>query len=139
MPQLETTVTKLQTALGFSPEQVAALPPPLLKIRELEQDNTRLQKENEELRRMLADTGSRASADILRRGSLGGFHDVRNCDRELKRRKMSGNVEEVYMVRTLFPRTFLWSMVSRKTDAIFFPFSRVLLTLPHTTPYAHHL
>ncbi|KAJ7056868.1 hypothetical protein C8F01DRAFT_1152512 [Mycena amicta] len=55
--QLEQTVTKLQTALGFSPEQVAALPPPLVKIRELEQENARLTKENDELHRALVDAG----------------------------------------------------------------------------------
>ncbi|KAJ7436200.1 hypothetical protein FB451DRAFT_1008937, partial [Mycena latifolia] len=50
--QLEQTVTKLQTALGFTPEQVEALPPPLAKIRELEQENDRLLKENDALHRM---------------------------------------------------------------------------------------
>ncbi|KAJ3800970.1 hypothetical protein GGU11DRAFT_662796, partial [Lentinula aff. detonsa] len=50
--QLEQTVTKLQTAMGVTPEQVAALPPPLAKIRELEQENARLAKENDELRRL---------------------------------------------------------------------------------------
>lgn len=57
--QLEQTVTKLQTALGFTPEQVAALPPPLAKIRELEQENARLLKENDELHRMLSESGAR--------------------------------------------------------------------------------
>ncbi|TFK68162.1 hypothetical protein BDN72DRAFT_871065 [Pluteus cervinus] len=99
--QLEQTVTKLQTALGFSPEQVAALPPPLVKIRELEQENLRLQKENEDLRRMLSDNGGRLSLDLSRRNSLASFHDSRNiCDRDYKRRKMSGNVDEVYMHTT---------------------------------------
>ncbi|KAJ3982952.1 hypothetical protein F5890DRAFT_280324 [Lentinula detonsa] len=55
--QLEQTVTKLQTAMGVTPEQVAALPPPLAKIRELEQENARLAKENDELRRLLTDSG----------------------------------------------------------------------------------
>lgn len=91
-------MTKLQTALGFSPEQVAALPPPLVKIRELEQDNARLQKENEDLRRMLSDTGARVSMDVTRRNSLASFNDTRICDRDYKRRKMSGGVDEVYMV-----------------------------------------
>ncbi|TFK32405.1 hypothetical protein BDQ12DRAFT_617124 [Crucibulum laeve] len=92
--QLETTVTKLQTALGFSPEQVAALPPPLIKIRELEQENTRLQKENEELRRMLNDSGTRnIPVDIARRNSFGYTDNIRPCDRDYKRRKMSGHVD----------------------------------------------
>ncbi|KAJ7052713.1 hypothetical protein C8F01DRAFT_1169609 [Mycena amicta] len=99
--QLEQTVTKLQTALGFSPEQVAALPPPLVKIRELEQENARLTKENDELHRALVDaginpvTGVRSlSIDSLgRRGSpLGGYSDPR--DREFKRRKMDGGMDD---------------------------------------------
>lgn len=88
--QLEQTVTKLQTALGYSPEQVAALPPPLVKIRELEQEITRLNRENEELRRMVQDSGR------SHRTSLPALHDPRVHDRDLKRRKMTGN-DEVYM------------------------------------------
>ena len=82
--QLETTVTKLQLAMGFSTEQVTVMPPPLLKIRELEQENARLQKENEELRRLLTDSSSR-SLDTRRAAS----YDLRGCDRDygLKRRK----------------------------------------------------
>lgn len=91
-------MTKLQTALGFSPEQVAALPPPLIKIRELEQDNARLHRENDEMRRMLADPGGRGHlpVELGRRNSLSTFHDVRACDRDIKRRKVNG--DEVYMV-----------------------------------------
>ncbi|EMD31675.1 hypothetical protein CERSUDRAFT_162728, partial [Gelatoporia subvermispora B] len=37
--QLEQTVAKLQIVLALSPDQVAALPPPLIRIRELEHDN----------------------------------------------------------------------------------------------------
>lgn len=89
--QLEQTVTKLQTAMGLTPEQVAALPPPLVKIRELEQENSRLQRENEELRRLLEDSDSRGH-----RNTLPNFHDPRGCDRDIKRRKVG---EDVYMVR----------------------------------------
>jgi hypothetical protein len=96
-------VTKLQTALGFTPEQVATLPPPLVKIRELELENGRLNKEIEELRRVLDPTGrGRNSMESNRRESLVSFHDSRLCDRDYKRRKMNGGVEEVYMVSTLF-------------------------------------
>ncbi|KAH9846072.1 hypothetical protein C2E23DRAFT_693061, partial [Lenzites betulinus] len=49
--QLEQTVTKLQSVLALSPDQVAAIPPPLVRIRELEQDNEMLQREVQELRR----------------------------------------------------------------------------------------
>ncbi|KAI9567648.1 hypothetical protein HD554DRAFT_2219387 [Boletus coccyginus] len=85
--QLEQTVTKLQTALGFTPDQVAALPPPLVKIRELEQENNRLQKENEEMRRLLGESDHRHLPDY-RRHSLHSFHDSRGCDRDFKKRKM---------------------------------------------------
>ena len=114
--QLESTVTKLQTALGenlkssqfmrsyssfrlltgYTPDQVAALPPPLVKIRELEQENARLHQENEDMRRMLADdpqNRSRLTADYGRRPA---FQDGRECgDRDYKKRKVD---EEMYMV-----------------------------------------
>lgn len=87
--QLEQTVTKLQTALGFTPDQVAALPPPLVKIRELEQENTRLQKENEEMRRLLGESDHRhLASDYRRHSSLNSFHESRACDRDFKKRKM---------------------------------------------------
>ncbi|KAF8064920.1 hypothetical protein FPV67DRAFT_1500702 [Lyophyllum atratum] len=98
--QLETTVTKLQTALGFTHEDVSALPPPLIRIRELEQENTRLEKENEDLRRMLTESGGRGlPMEIPRRDSVSTFQDVRLCDRdrEYKRKKVAGDVEGAYM------------------------------------------
>jgi regulator of replication initiation timing len=98
--QLEQTVTKLQTALGLSPEQVAALPPPLMKIRELEQENARLHRENEEMRRMLGETGGRSNptqVDMGRRNSFSSIQDGRHPDRDFKRRKMASNGDEMYM------------------------------------------
>ncbi|KAG6331439.1 hypothetical protein ID866_7652 [Astraeus odoratus] len=91
--QLEQTVTKLQTALGFTPDQVAALPPPLVKIRELEQENNRLLKENEEMRRLLSESDHRHHLPDYRRHSLTSFHDGRSCDRDFKKRKM----DDLYM------------------------------------------
>ncbi|KAF5373434.1 hypothetical protein D9615_009497 [Tricholomella constricta] len=93
--QLEQTVTKLQTALGFTPEEVAALPPPLARIRELEQENGRLEKDNDDLRRMLSECGARV--ELPRRNSVPAFQDVRVSDREYKRKKSSGDMEEAYM------------------------------------------
>lgn len=101
--KLEQTVTKLQTALGFTPDQVAALPPPLVKIRELEQENTRLQKENEEMRRLLeSDHRAGHLSSDYRRHSMSNFHDTRNCDRDFKKRKM----DDLYMVCS-FPSSTL--------------------------------
>ncbi|KAL0945920.1 hypothetical protein HGRIS_012202 [Hohenbuehelia grisea] len=96
--QLEQTVTKLLAASGFTSDQIAALPPPLLKIRELEQENARLQRENEEMRRLLSDPGARTMPlETVRRDST-AYTDTRAaCDRDyLKRRKM-GDIEDVYM------------------------------------------
>lgn len=112
--QLESTVTKLQTALGtispcrqrytlltrmpsgYSADQVAALPPPLLRIRELEQDNARLLAENEEMKRMVAEdpqTRARIPQDFGRRST---FQETRDCDeRDYKKRKIG---QGTYMV-----------------------------------------
>ncbi|KAJ7821410.1 hypothetical protein B0H13DRAFT_1488496, partial [Mycena leptocephala] len=50
--EADSDVTKLQTALGqFTFQQVAALPPPLAQIRELEAENARLMRENHDLHR----------------------------------------------------------------------------------------
>ena len=97
MPQLEQTVTKLQTALGVSPEQVAALPPPLVKIKELEHEIARLRKENEDLRRSLQESENRSH-----RNTLPTIQDPRSCDRDLKRRKISSSGDDIYMVSVDF-------------------------------------
>ncbi|KAF8624734.1 hypothetical protein AX17_007065 [Amanita inopinata Kibby_2008] len=123
--QLEQTVTKLQTALGLSPDQVAVLPSPLAKIRELEQENVRLQKENEELRRMLTETGGGRPLpmDMTRRNPLAPFQDARVCDRDYKRRKMSGPMDGVYLSPSDTP----------PHDARPPP-----LTIPQPVPHHHH-
>ncbi|KAH9046639.1 hypothetical protein EDB84DRAFT_644994 [Lactarius hengduanensis] len=101
--QLEQTVTKLQTALALSPEQVAALPPPTLRIRQLEQENSKLLRENDELRRQLHMQTRRPSLmtdphfDMARRGSFHSSVSADYPDRDLKRRRMSQNVDEVYL------------------------------------------
>ncbi|KAF9045286.1 hypothetical protein BJ165DRAFT_1476527 [Panaeolus papilionaceus] len=95
--QLEQTVTKLQIAVGYTTEQINALPPPLLKIRELEQDNARLQKENDDLRRLLTSGPSESSrslsSDRRSSGLSMGYPDPR--DRDYKRRK--GHQDGVYI------------------------------------------
>ncbi|KAK7044417.1 BZIP domain-containing protein [Favolaschia claudopus] len=113
--ELEETVTKLQGALSqFNLEHtMSVLPPSLAKIKELEQENARLQKQNDELHRMLAETGRRPLPYELS-GGTAAAGQRRGCDspndgqgREYKRRKMdmsngsgpSSVVEEVYLSR----------------------------------------
>jgi hypothetical protein len=102
-------VTKLQTALALSPEQVAALPPPTLRIRQLEQENTKLIRENEEMRRQLHMQTRRPSLmtdphlDMARRSSFQSSMSSDYPDRELKRRRLSQNVDGVYLVSFIFP------------------------------------
>ncbi|KAG5715998.1 putative transaldolase [Termitomyces sp. T112] len=96
--QLESTVTKLQMSLGFTHDDVAVLPPPLIRIRELEQENARLIKENDDFRRMLAELGR--SPEGFRRNSPSTYPDAsRIHDRtsEYKRKKYGGNPEAGYM------------------------------------------
>ena len=101
-------MTKLQTALALSPEQVAALPPPTLRIRQLEQENAKLMRENEELRRQLHMQTRRPSLmtdphfDMARRGSFQSSMSSDYPDRELKRRRVSQNVDGVYLVGFFF-------------------------------------
>ena len=72
------------------------MPPPLLKIRELEEENGRLQKENDDLRRILTDTThtTKFSSDSVRRQPLPTYPEFRGIDRDYKRRK-----EGLYIVR----------------------------------------
>ena len=95
-------MTKLQTALEYSPEDLEAMPPPLVKIRELEQENARLEKENEDLRRMLAASGRNLPPEIPRRSTLSPFQDARSSDHNFKRKKILGTLDETYMVRMGF-------------------------------------
>jgi len=77
---------------------MSALPPPLLKIRELEQEVIRLQKENDDLRNLMAETNDRGfSGDLTtRRNFYKNCQDIHLCDRnDYKRRK---HVENVYLV-----------------------------------------
>ncbi|KAH9947870.1 hypothetical protein B0H21DRAFT_736745 [Amylocystis lapponica] len=90
--QLEQTVTKLQTVLALSPDQVAALPPPLVKIRELEQENELLHRELDELRRQLEQRNSQLRPDLGRRTP----GDDRRSDRDAKRRRLT-DATSVYM------------------------------------------
>ncbi|EDR04315.1 uncharacterized protein LACBIDRAFT_304920 [Laccaria bicolor S238N-H82] len=95
--QLEQTVTKLQMELGYTPEQIGAITPPTVKIRELEADLLREREENVELRRLLAESRGTSTA-VTRRDPLTTYPDGRDCDRDYKRRKMVGHaMEGVYI------------------------------------------
>ncbi|KAI0672240.1 hypothetical protein C8Q78DRAFT_1077791 [Trametes maxima] len=86
--QLEQTVTKLQSVLALSPEQVAAIPPPLARIRDLEQENELLHREVHELRRQLEISKSHVRPDQRRTEPFAMMEDHR-ADRESKRRRTS--------------------------------------------------
>jgi hypothetical protein len=137
-------VTKLQTALALSPEQVAALPPPTLRIRQLEQENSKLLRENDELRRQLHMQTRRPSSlmtdphfDITRRGSFHSSVSADYPDRDLKRRRMSQNVDEVYLVIVLLPLRAGRTCAMRVCARLFFFLLteyRALLQSPSQTP-----
>ncbi|KAG6865097.1 hypothetical protein C0991_005152 [Blastosporella zonata] len=95
--QLEQTVTKLQVSLGLSHDDVSVLPPPLIRIRELEQENSRLLKDNEELRRMLGETGR--SSEGLRRNLQSNYQDAPRVHDRVNdyKRKKYGESEGGYM------------------------------------------
>ncbi|EIW53305.1 uncharacterized protein TRAVEDRAFT_133941 [Trametes versicolor FP-101664 SS1] len=96
--QLEQTVTKLQSVLALTPDQVAAIPPPLVRIRELEQENEMLHREVQELRRQL-DMRSAPLRPDMRRESFATTEDHRSADREAKRRRTS-DAGGLYVVGT---------------------------------------
>lgn len=95
--QLETTVTKLQVALALSPEQVAALPAPVIRIRELEEENEILHRELDELRRQLEDRNARLRPDLARRHMPSSPYD--RGEYESRRRRLTDST--VYLVRAL--------------------------------------
>ena len=93
--QLETTVTKLQVALALSPEQVAALPAPVIRIRELEEENELLHRELDELRRQLEERNARLRPDLARRHIPSSPYDRGEYDS--RRRRLTDST--VYLVR----------------------------------------
>jgi len=92
--QLEQTVTKLQSVLALSPEQVGAIPPPVLRMRELETENLGLRRENQMLRHQLEEKNAVLRPDITRRTVPS---DDRRHDRDMKRRRTLDQGEDVYM------------------------------------------
>lgn len=98
LAQLEQTVVRLQNALAASPDQVSSLPPPLMRIRELEQENIQLSRELEELRRQLEARNARLRPDIDHRHHNLSPYDDRHFDREAKRRRAMQLPDDPYMV-----------------------------------------
>jgi hypothetical protein len=137
--QLEQTVTKLQTALALSPEQVAALPPPTLRIRQLEQENSKLLRENDELRRQLHMQTRRPSLmtdphfDIARRGSFQSTISSDYPDRDIKRRRLSQNVDGVYLSPSQTPSPPTTEALARPGNFSPPPLSHGYMTSSNTT------
>ncbi|KAI0767358.1 hypothetical protein C8Q74DRAFT_1203840 [Fomes fomentarius] len=96
--QLEQTVTKLQSVLALSPDQVAAIPPPLMRIRELEQENELLHREVEELRRQLEMKNAQLRPEYRRDTYTPLPSDDRHFDRDAKRRRTTDASGVTYMV-----------------------------------------
>ncbi|TCD68781.1 hypothetical protein EIP91_009794 [Steccherinum ochraceum] len=93
--QLEQTVTKLQSVLALSPEQVGSIPPPVVRIRELESENMGLRRENEVLRHQLEEKNALLRPDITRRTTIPS--DDRRHDRDMKRRRTLDQHEDMYL------------------------------------------
>lgn len=67
-------------------------------------ENERLQDELDKIKRIAADSGIRLPLDLgHRRGSLTGYDSRHMCDRDYKRRKMSGEIDDVYIVCIISP------------------------------------
>ncbi|KAF9806051.1 hypothetical protein IEO21_08822 [Rhodonia placenta] len=93
--QLESTVTKLQSVLALSPDQVAALPPPLIRIRELEEENDLLHRQLDDLRRQLDLRSARLRPDLAR---------APDDDRDARRRRMTDSAVYVVSAPACAPR-----------------------------------
>ncbi|KAL1745137.1 hypothetical protein HDZ31DRAFT_82142 [Schizophyllum fasciatum] len=95
--QLEQTVAKLQLTLGLPSEQLSVLPPPSIRIQELEAENARLEEENEQLRQALNGKNPNGAEDAPRSG-LTGFASTR----EPRRRRGDDYIVRVRIVRARF-------------------------------------
>ncbi|KAH9903333.1 hypothetical protein C8Q73DRAFT_785926 [Cubamyces lactineus] len=120
------------SVLALSPDQVAAIPPPLLRIRELEQENDMLHREVEELRRQLEIKnaqlrGGGGGPDLgLRREPFGAALDDHRSDREPKRRRTS-DASGLYVTHSPPPPLTIPSVASQYTSQ----------SPPHSSGYAY--
>ena len=93
-------MTKLQYALSLSPDQVAALPPPIIRIRELEEENQQLVRQIEELRQQLEDRNVRLRGTTTHRSAVLPTFDDRGSDHDtVKRRRTMEGSDDLTMVR----------------------------------------
>jgi hypothetical protein len=104
--QLEQTVTKLQSALALSSDDMSTLPAPLDRIRELEDENARLHEHVAELKRQIENRNAQLlRPDIGRRTSASDFncdYDERggNWDPEYKKTRFANQeVDRDFMLR----------------------------------------
>ncbi len=95
----------------MSPDQVAAIPPPLMRIRELEQENELLHREVEELRRQLEMKNAQLRPDF-RRDTYTPLPDDRHFDRETKRRRTTTDASGVYMVSGPASAVTYWTQLT---------------------------
>jgi len=91
------TVTKLQSVLAFSPSEVAAIPPPLARIRELEEENHLLHRELDDLRRQLQDRQIQLRPDIGAHRPLSALDDRRVDRADIKRRRTLDHPTDTYL------------------------------------------
>ena len=93
-------MTKLQYALSLSPDQVAALPPPIIRIRELEEENQQLVRQIEELREQLENRNTRLRTGPTHRSAVLPTFDDRGSDHDtVKRRRTMEGSDDLTMVR----------------------------------------
>ncbi|TRM67199.1 hypothetical protein BD626DRAFT_546118 [Schizophyllum amplum] len=118
--QLEQTVAKLQLALGMPAEQLSVLPPPSIRIRELEVENARLGQENEELRQALNNKNSNGAGENSHGPGLSDF----SSNRDSRRRR-----DDDYLV----PSLDMTSPIDRMT-----PPSLTIPSGTHLQPYSPH-
>ena len=115
--QLEQTVTKLQYALSLSPDQVAVLPPPIVRIRELEEQNKELVRQIDELRTQLEDRNTRVRTTTVHRSHSGPVlptFDDRGSDHDTVKRRRTVEGSDDLLVRHRHWNTFirLFSLLS---------------------------
>lgn len=104
---------RLQHALAVSPDQVTPLPPPVGRVRELEEENVHLHREIESLRRQLEAKNARLRPDIAVR-SVDTTLEARPYDPEYRGRHAFNGKGDLHTVRccTTPTHTCLFALTS---------------------------